>query len=1762
MEIEFKITSDDVLSIKQARPWVFGVPTPAEASGTPQEEPIWSATLTVGIGENFAGYTTFLSSPETNTLGALSPDTITLDDASYTVRALGVLNGKLILSVMPKLTADFVLVVGTDEFASTDASTLEGDSISIIQFQWNDPGLDLPEGEEVAVRVTEPAENTPATGVPTTSGTVQVGETLTTDVSGINDADGLYNVSYSYQWISGGTDIDGATGPSYLLTSSDQGQTIQVRVTFIDDRNNAEARTSDATGAVIAAPNRQATGKPTIDGTARVGQTLTADTSNISDLDGITNATFFYQWRAGGLTIGATRSTYTLTANEQGKTVTVRVRFADDRNNIESLGSDATEEVAAAVPNRRATGQPTIDGTPQVGETLTADTANIADQDGLTGVSYRYQWIAGGTDIDGATGSSYELASSERGQPIQVRVTFTDDAGNAESLTSAATAQVEARPNTPATGLPAISGTPQVGETLTASTLSIADGDGLDNVSYRYQWIRSDGDTDTEIAGETSSTYAVAEDDVGKHVKVRVAFIDDAGNEESLTSGTTEVLVDYDADDDGLIEVTTLKQLDAIRHDLDGDGIPTDDGVAAYTAAFPSPVEQMGCSGADGCAGYEIMADLDFDTNGSGANDAGDTYWNDGAGWTPVGGGGSEISTAGRTMHNPFLAIFEGNGRTISNLFVDKRGNFLGLFGYVGFDAASGAVGVIRNVNLIDVNVTGDHYASGLAAVNLGVITNSQVTGLVTGVNIVGGLVGENYGVIAGSHVAGCVSGGELVGGLVGRSYGAIINSSVSGCASALSYVGGLVGNNYGLITGSQTAGRVSGHGIVIGGLVGSHKGVITASRSTARVLGTDSGPQSNIIGGLVGDNRGAIAASYATGHVSGEGWVGGLVGQSSSAAESPSAITASYATGRVSGTRKIGGLVGVNDGTITASYAAGPVSGSEDVGGLAGTSGGAITASYWDTRTSSHPAGSHGVGKTTAELQAPTGYSGIYETWDLDGDDVPDSPWDLGSATQNLALAAGLEMDTDAVLDSLWDLGSAGQYPALAADLDGAGGATWQEFGHQLRAGPVLTTTVTPGEDSVELSWTPVDTSHWRLVPTVTYTLYRGDGDTVEAIVRDLEGLIHTDDDVTSGETYSYQVVAVVAGGEAAHSALNSETPGMNAPATGAPTIDGTAQVDETLTVDTSAIADEDGLTNVSYSYQWNRSDGGKDTDIVGETNSTYTLADSDEGKAIKVKVTFTDDADNEETLTSVATEVVQQASNAWSATMTVGTRDGVTGYSFWDDPHLGSLSATEVEWDGKTHYVRYIFLQDGKLLLGLNEEMFSTGFVLSVGDEEFGSAGAMVDKGGASYRFRWDDPGLVWSDGNEVSVNLVQSDQNTPSLGTPTISGTAQVDETLTADTSGVEDADGLTNVSYRYQWMADGVDIQDATSSTYTLTSNEQGQTIQVRVTFTDDRDNAETLTGAATVAVVAAPNRAATGAPTITGMPHVGQTLTVDTLAIADEDGLTNVSYSYQWISGGSDIDGATAFSYELTSSEQRQTIQVRVTFTDDRDNAETLTSAATVAVVAAPNREATGLPAISGTPQVGETLTASTSSIADGDGLNNVSYRYQWIAGGTDIDGATGSSYELTSSEEGQTIQVRVTFTDDRDNEETLTSAATVEVAAAPVPLTVRLKVAAPTSHDGSSEFTFEIEFSEEFGLSYVTLKNHAFNVTGGSVERARRTNKPSNISWRLMVKPTSTGDVTIELPATTDCGTTGAICTGDDRELSNSLSFTVSGPDG
>ena len=175
--------------------------------------------------------------------------------------------------------------------------------------------------------------------------------------------------------------------------------------------------------------------------------------------------------------------------------------------------------------------------------------------------------------------------------------------------------------------------------------------------------------------------------------------------------------------------------------------------------------------------------------------------------------------------------------------------------------------------------------------------------------------------------------------------------------------------------------------------------------------------------------------------------------------------------------------------------------------------------------------------------------------------------------------------------------------------------------------------------------------------------------------------------------------------------------------------------------------------------------------------------------------------------------------------------------------------------------------------------------------------------------------------------------------------------------------------------------------------------------------------------------------------------------------------------------------------------------------------------------------------VGGEARTGQTLTADVSGIADADGLDNATFNYQWLADDADIEGATGPGYTPASADASMAIKVRVSFSDDRGNEEELTSAATAAVASLPsLPLTASLENVA-TSHGGQNVFTFELRFSEEFRLNYKTLRDHAFTVAGGAVENAGRITKGSNLRWLITVRPD-----------------------GDGGMLSNRLEFTVSGP--
>ena len=382
---------------------------------------------------------------------------------------------------------------------------------------------------------------------------------------------------------------------------------------------------------------------------------------------------------------------------------------------------------------------------------------------------------------------------------------------------------------------------------------------------------------------------------------------------------------DYDTEDDnggdGLLEITTQEQLNAIRWDLDGNGVADDPAnAAAYARAFPRMMaNSCGASfvggvseevspgnGPGDCKGYELMNGITLSGN-----------------WTPIGGNLRFDDYDTRVEEHDYEATFDGNGNVIRNLRVNRSdGKYVGLFG------ATGSGAFIRNVGLENANVEGR----------------------------------------------------DNLGALVGR-------------------------NDGGRIERAWSTGRVSGNTFT-GGLVGWNRGgTVAQSYSEANVSGwnpSDSGGPlwSTRIAGLVGANHGKIENSYAAGEARGRGHVAGLAGE--------------------------------NVGTIRNSYSTGAVSTEEDwphKGGLVGWQLGSVENSYWDTvRSGQAEAFAQGgdpdpekdaaqYGKTTDELQGPTGAAGIYANWTDIREDAEGNP---------IRDAEGNPID-------VWNFRGASEYPCLS---------------------------------------------------------------------------------------------------------------------------------------------------------------------------------------------------------------------------------------------------------------------------------------------------------------------------------------------------------------------------------------------------------------------------------------------------------------------------------------------------------------------------------------------------------------------------------------------------------------------------------------------------------------------------------------------------------------------------------------------------------
>ena len=386
----------------------------------------------------------------------------------------------------------------------------------------------------------------PATWPVQVTGEAQVGKTLTADSSSLSERYGVQVTSMTYRWLANGVRVPGANAQTYRPDDGKQGKKISVRATFTDDRGNEDTVTSGPTEPLAARDRiRRATGLPVISGRALVGHTLTADKSLIIDANGLENAVFYYFWEADDESIpGATGTTYTPVEADVGKEITVIVAYVDDSGRGQNMTSPETlpvitEEAAAAVAFRtKASGRRRM---PTGRLTLYW---NAPDNDVTSYRILRNRHTLGQRDMlvyvadTGSTATTYTDAGC--GCRACRTATACRRSGTAALGERTKTFKIRIFPlrkptNSPATGAPTISGTAQVGETLTADLSGIADEDGLENVTknylwaingssgvigakYAYQWLVDGADSGSgqHHAGYNNTTYTLTEDDVGR----------------------------------------------------------------------------------------------------------------------------------------------------------------------------------------------------------------------------------------------------------------------------------------------------------------------------------------------------------------------------------------------------------------------------------------------------------------------------------------------------------------------------------------------------------------------------------------------------------------------------------------------------------------------------------------------------------------------------------------------------------------------------------------------------------------------------------------------------------------------------------------------------------------------------------------------------------------------------------------------------------------------------------------------------------------------------------------------------------------------------------------------------------------------------------------------------------------------------------------------------------------------------------------------
>jgi hypothetical protein len=411
---------------------------------------------------------------------------------------------------------------------------------------------------------------------------------------------------------------------------------------------------------------------------------------------------------------------------------------------------------------------------------------------------------------------------------------------------------------------------------------------------------------------------------------------------------------------------------------------------------------------------------------------------------------------------------------------------------------------------------------------------------------------------------------------------------------------------------------------------------------------------------------------------------------------------------------------------------------------------------------------------------------------------------------------------------------------------------------------------------------------------------------------------------------------------------------------------------------------------------------DGEGNYTLPGLTAGTYKIGYFDVGTGVSFAAGNGNEYvnefwDNKSTLSSAATITVGSASHVTGKDALLSLIGALADFTATPVPTItGSailgqkLTAVPGTWSPATVALGYQWLRDGEPIVG------ATSSTYTLVPDDFGatiSVSVTGTKSGYTTVTKTSEP-------TDTVTGAVTG-------STPTISGTGTVGQTLTA----IAGAWGPDGVELSYQWKRAGVAIEGATEPEYTLTGDDAGASITVTVTGTKDGYTTLAKTSAAKVIVQAIEP----GEVTITGSPTIGKKLT----AVPGTWSPSGVTLKYQWKRNGASISKATSSTYTATSSDYAKTITVVVTGSKSGFATTPSTSEGVVigkAFTAAPT------PKISGTPTLGEVLTATVGSWSP----SPIELSYTWNRDGEPMEGETGVTFTSGVDDVGSVITFSVT----------------------------------------------------------------------------------------------------------------------------------------